>query len=177
MAEDALVEEKGASKDEDSLAPKPKHAAPHLVLRILLGTAGLLLVVGFFLPWLQLGDLTNISGMQLVVADSVLVRQAINDTQRWILLVIPVLGLALTAVGFLGFRWSGIVGAIVGLLVIGYGVVTVVTIFFQTTAVGLWLILAGSFLALGVGLFAVIRARQTKPVPSKEIAIADELDA
>ena len=67
---------------------------------------------------------------------------------------------ALTAVGFLGFRWSGIVAAILGLSLVGYGVVTVVLFFFQKTALGLWLILGGTFLAVAAGMFTFLRARQ-----------------
>ena len=140
-----------------------------MALRILLGTAGLLLVVGFFLPWLRIelpaagGEtvlLREISGMNLVTDGEPTIRALVGDTQRWLLLAIPVFGLALTAVGFLGFRWSGIVAAILGLSLVGYGVVTVVLFFFQKTALGLWLILGGTFLAVAAGMFTFLRARQ-----------------
>jgi hypothetical protein len=171
--------EASASKTElDAPAKKKKPSdLPHLALRIALGTAGLFLVVGFFLPWLQFGELTNISGMDLVISNDRVIRSATGETQRWILLLIPVLGLALTAIGYLGFRWSGIVGAGVGLLILGYGIVFVVTIFFQTTAIGLWLIIAGCFLAVGIGLFSWARARaQKEREPETRITI-DKLPA
>ena len=98
--------------------------------------------------------------MNLVTDGEPTIRALVGDTQRWLLLAIPVFGLALTAVGFLGFRWSGIVAAILGLSLVGYGVVTVVLFFFQKTALGLWLILGGTFLAVAAGMFTFLRARQ-----------------
>jgi hypothetical protein len=168
--DDALALDEGSRASKTDLdVPKKKGAEKSTpqtpadwAIRIALGISGLLLLVGFFLPWLHLGDLRDVSGLTLVISDQPIIRHMIPETQRYILLAIPVLGLALTAIGFLGFRWSGIVGAVVGILVIGYGVVTVVTIFFRTTAVGMWLMLGGSFLALGMGLFAVWRMRSAK---------------
>lgn len=165
---EAVEIEAGAAKEKAPLPPA-ESGAPHMALRILLGTAGLLLVVGFFLPWLRIelpaagGEtvlLREISGMNLVTDGEPTIRALVGDTQRWLLLAIPVFGLALTAVGFLGFRWSGIVAAILGLSLVGYGVVTVVLFFFQKTALGLWLILGGTFLAVAAGMFTFLRARQ-----------------
>ncbi len=177
--DDALARASQTELDEPKAKEKAKgepQSPADWAIRIALGTAGLLLLVGFFLPWLHFGPLRDVSGLDLVRANHEAIRHAIPETQRWILLVIPVLGLALTAVGFLGFRWSGIVGAVVGVLVIGYGVVTVVTIFFRTTAIGMWLMLGGSFLALGIGLFAIwrLRANREKPAVDEASAIPDD---
>lgn len=168
MADDEIAEAEevsasAADKDEprriEVKKEGPPQTAAQLAIRIALGTSGLLLVIGFFLPWLNLGpELGSLSGFEIITSDNRAVLHAAGD-HRWILLLIPVLGLALTAIGYLGFRWSGIVGAVVGLLVIGYGAVTVVMLFFRTTAIGIWLILIGAFIAVGVGVFSVIRAR------------------
>lgn len=138
-----------------------KPGAPHLALRIMLGAAGLLLVIGFFLPWIQLPDDSH-SGLSLVFDTNRNVREMVGETQRWILLVIPVLGVGLTAVGFMGFRWAGPVAVSIGLLLLAYGVVTVVMLFFQHTAEGLWLIVGGAFLSLSGGMLAWLRARSAK---------------
>lgn len=135
--------------------------APPLALRIALGAAGLLLVVGFFLPWLQLPSDTH-SGLTLVFETDRDVREMVGETQRWVLLVIPVLGVGLTAVGFMGFRWAGPVAVGIGLLLLAYGVVTVVMLFFQHTAVGLWLVVGGAFLAVSAGMVGWLRARSAK---------------
>ncbi len=151
----------------------PKAGAPHIALRVVLGTAGLLLVVGFFLPWVQI-DRDMRSGLELVVSDDSDVRDMVDDTQRWILLIIPALGAALTAVGFMGLRGAGVVGAAIGFLLMAYGMITVVLLFFQQTGVGLWLIVGATILAVAAGLFAIVRARQSKLPAPKELALADD---
>src|SRR5690606_25937348 len=52
--EDALIEDAEAPPPKPSEPAPSKSGAPHLALRIVLGMAGLLLVVGFFLPWVQI---------------------------------------------------------------------------------------------------------------------------
>lgn len=189
MADARTEVEVKEKQKEEAKEPLPPAAtgAPHIMLRILLGTAGLLLVVGFFLPWLRIelpgADgaesvvLQEISGMTLVADDEPTIRALVGDTQRWLLLAIPVFGLALTAVGFMGFRWSGIVAAVLGLSLVGYGVVTVVLFFFQKTALGLWLILGGTFLAVAAGMFTFLRARQAKLATHEEPEPALELES
>jgi hypothetical protein len=194
MADDALDAETSAEETEPKPAsPDSKPGAPHLVLRIALGLAGLLLLVGFFLPWVKLHsapsddapeqvqrELVNYNGLELASSDDDYIRAAVgNDTQRQLLWLIPLFGLALTAVGFLGFRWSGAVSAILGLLLVGYGVVTVVIIFFQSTAYGLWLILLGAFMAVTAGTFAWARAHQARKSakaakPDEELKLPDD---
>lgn len=151
------------SKKKKKTKPSAKPGQPHMVLRIVLGTAGLLLVVGFFLPWLKLEELATVSGMQLVIDENPVIRALVgNDTQRYLLLLIPGFGLALTAVGFLGVRYSGHIAAVLGVLIVLYGVVTLIIFFFQKTGVGLWLILVGAILAIAAGTFAWARSRTPK---------------
>jgi len=150
---------------KDKLAEKEpvKPGTPHIVLRIVLGISGLLLLVGFFLPWLKLeGDmLRSISGLNIVLPDDEVVRALAGEgSQRYVLLLIPGFGIALTAIGFLGVRYSGRISAFLGILIVGYGMVTVVIFFFQRTGVGLWLILLGAFIAVTAGTITFIRSRK-----------------
>ena len=133
--------------------PERKEGAPHMALRVLLGLAGLALLVGFFLPWLRIPPLIDTSGLDLLLDDG----DAIGATQRWLLLIAPVAGLIMTAVGFLGLRWSGRVAVGLGVTVILCGAVVLIVLFFRHTAVGLWLIFGGSFTAVISGLFAWLR--------------------
>ncbi len=177
MAEDVIVEDAGAAETATPKAAKAatptsaKPGAPHMVIRIVLGLAGLVLVVGFFLPWVQFADDSRISGLDLVVANDHRIQQTVGETLRWTLLAIPTLGVVLTAVGFLGFRWSGPVGAIVGLTLFGYGAVVVVVVFFQSTGLGLWLIVGGAFVALLSGVIAWTRARNAKRAANVELPV------
>lgn len=174
-----LKVEKGKEK------AKPKGGAPHIVFRILLGTAGLLLVIGFFLPWLRLeipaavgvpAEIKMISGVELVWSEEPLVRAMAGDeTQRYLLLFIPAFGLLMTAVGFLGFRWSGVVAAVMGLTLVGYGIVMFAIFFFQKTGLGLWLILGGAFLSVSAGVVSFLRSRQSvKAAKKTELALPED---
>lgn len=174
MAEDVLDDEAlegSAAKVEAKTKAGPKPGAPHMLLRIVLGTAGLLLVVGFFLDWITIPS-QSLSGLELVTNEDRDIREAVGETRRWILLAIPALGVALTAIGFLGLRWSAAVAAGIGLVLIVYGIVTVVALFIETTEVGLWLILAASFLALGSGLVTLIRGRMAKH-PARDVTLRE----
>ena len=195
MADDTAVDDGDSElteKSEEKQPAKraePKAGTPHMLLRIALGAAGLLLLVGFFLPWINIQtrpngqnptevqrDLMSYSGMQIASSDDAFLRAAAGgDTQRNLLWLIPVFGLALTAVGFLGFRWSAPVGAALGVVLLGYGAVTVIIIFFQNTAEGLWLILGGAFLSVGAGAFGTLRAyRARKPAKAVDLKLSDD---
>lgn len=157
--EDALATKK---KPKPDAGPKP--GTPHIVLRIVLGAAGLLLLIGFFFPWLRLEGPDNqanlVTGLDVVMAGDPVIRALVGqDAQRYVLLAIPLFGIALTAVGFLGVRFSGHIAAVLGILIVGYGMVMVVIFFFQKTGFGLWMILGGAFIAILAGLITFIRAR------------------
>ena len=181
MAEETDI----GSVDEDALAtasedkpkanqskadPPGKRGSPHILLRIVLGVSGLLLLVGFFLPWIKLsgGEIESVSGLGLVMADQEAIRALIGqDSQRFVLLLIPGFGVALTAVGFLGMRYSGQIAAVLGILIVGYGMVTMVIMFFEKTGYGMWLILLGAFLAVAAGTVTFIRSRHAPEAASK----------
>jgi len=161
-------------KKKDRGAAKP--GAPHIVLRIVLGAAGLLLVVGFFLPWINL-ESSSVSGLELVTSDDpIIVALVGQQAQKWILLLIPVFGVALTAIGFLGVRYSGHISAVLGILIVGYGIVTVIVFFFQKTGLGLWLILGGAFIAITAGLVTFLRTRAAKDDGKKPALALDDDD-
>lgn len=157
--EDILADAARDEGDQKKAKAAPKPGTPHIALRIILGASGLLLVVGFFLPWINL-ESTTVSGLELVSSsDPIIVALIGNQAQKWILLLIPVFGVALTAIGFLGVRYSGHISAALGVLIVGYGVVTVIIFFFQKTGIGMWLILGGAFIAISAGLITFLRTR------------------
>ncbi len=154
----------GSLDIEPKAKGKPKAGAPHIGLRIVLGAAGLLLLIGFFLPWLRLEGQDNqtnlVTGLDVVMAGDPVVRALVGqDANRYVLLAIPLFGIALTAVGFLGIRYSDRIAAVLGILIVGYGMVMVVIFFFQKTGFGLWMILGGAFVSILAGLISFIRSR------------------
>lgn len=139
----------------------------HIALRIALGAAGLCLLIGFFLPWMSLpsetptgSEIVQISGLSIVAVDSAATRLVMGDGQRLLVLAVPAFGLALTAIGFLGFRWAGPIALVCGVVVVGYGVARLIILFFQVTGVGLWLVVIGALTAIIAGAIAWGRLRE-----------------
>ena len=159
---DDVAKLESEEESPDSGQEDGSNTATSLFVRIALGTAGLCLVIGFFLPWINLNTQSSVSGLGLVASDDHVIRAAFDGAQRWLLLLIPILGILLTAIGFLGFRWSTKVAALVGLTIIGFGFVTLILIFIERTGYGLWLVFTGAFLSLVLGIFPWLRARDQK---------------
>lgn len=164
MADDEKVEDE-SERPEDPKDPSkkaPQRDTPHVLVRLFLGSAGLLLIIGFFLPWMNFpGDVhRTVSGWQLVTASDTAILAVIGaDSQRWLLLLIPGFGVALSGVAVSGIRHSGPIAAMLGILLVGYGIVMVIILFFQRTEPGLWLVLLGAFLAVATGVIAFVRSR------------------
>lgn len=161
-----------ADADAETIPATPgataAQAAPmHIALRIALGAAGLCLLVGFFLPWMSLPtetpagpEVVEISGLSIIAMDSAATRLVMGDGQRPLVLAVPVFGLALTAIGFLGFRWAGPIALVCGVVVVGYGIARLIILFFQVTGVGLWLVVIGALTAIIAGAIAWGRLRE-----------------
>ncbi|MCB9595090.1 MAG: hypothetical protein H6719_20400 [Sandaracinaceae bacterium] len=170
--EDALDEEPKGKKLAKKKDEAPKPGTPHIVLRIILGLSGLLLLIGFFFPWLRLNGADNqvdlVSGLDIVVGGNAVVRAFLGqEWQSYLLLLIPGFGVALTAVGFLGVRYSGQIAAVLGILIVGYGMVMMIIFFFQRTGFGLWMILGGAFIAILAGVVTFVRTRVDPNAPAK----------
>jgi hypothetical protein len=142
---------KEAESDAEKRPAAKKEGGPNVVVRFLLGLAGLSLIVGFFLPWFALGD-ESVSGLTLVTSNSEAVRHAVAGTQRWALFAVPGTGLLLSMMGFLRFRWSGEVAAILCFLLLGFGVVTLLYMLLQSTAIGLWMVIGGGLTGFTLGV-------------------------
>src|SRR5688500_15050478 len=88
-----------SSSDEKKSAivatSKPVAQPPHIVLRVLIGFAGLSLLVGFFLPWLNVPASEGVPAVTL--AGYNVASDAVVGTPGAILWLIPVLGAALSA--------------------------------------------------------------------------------
>ena len=109
--------------------------------------AGLALIAGFFLPWVDLGGVFQLSGLNLVMhGDGVFTRAAIALCPLvGGALVIAALGSVKTARALAFFTGGGVLLYFFGHLAWG---------FLKTTGVGLWLVLGASAIALAVGLAA-----------------------
>ncbi|MGZ5968835.1 MAG: hypothetical protein ACXWP4_14280 [Polyangiales bacterium] len=103
---------------------------------------GLALVVGFFLPWIDMGWGLRVSGMDVV-------RHGSSGSLFYLMmLLVPIGGLAMVVTAIGGSKYVRLTSAATGLLLVGYGVVKTVHAFFATTGFGLWLVIAASCAAL-----------------------------
>lgn len=117
--------------------------------RTYLGVAGLVLVVGFFLPWIDVGGVLGLSGWDLVRDPHML-----DPATRVILALCPVLGGALALAAFSRSPRAGTLARIAGAGVLGYTSFKVAYVFVKITGWGLWLVLAAACFALIGGLAA-----------------------
>lgn len=142
--------------------PQPRTIAakaPPVVLRLLLGFAGLALLVGFFLPWVRVpadvqgGISTMRSGLDLMTSGE------LGGTPSLLLLAVPALGAALSATAFMGFRFSGQFAVGVAALLIAYALYVVIHFFLQRTAPGMWLVAGSTVVILLLGIIAWMLGR------------------
>lgn len=149
-----LLREAADLKKKDDDAPKdvrdPSAEVP-MVLRALLGFAGLALLVGFFFPWLHIPNehqgQTVLSGLALLQQDT----EMLAGTPPMAILVVPVLGTALAALAFMGFRYTAYVAIGVSVTLFAYAAYVFFQLFVQYTDVGLWITTGSAFLTLLLG--------------------------
>lgn len=109
--------------------------------------AGVALVVGFFLPWLDAGGILGVSGWDFVTENS-----GIDFLTKVILVMVPLLGVALAIAGLGGGKAAGNMALVTGAAILGYTFYKVAWVFFKASGVGLWLVLGAAVLALIFGL-------------------------
>jgi hypothetical protein len=168
---------KAAPEEETEEKAAPSQPPPPLVMRALLGFAGLSLLVGFFLPWLRIpptaegGEARFQNGLDLLFAHDV------QGTPSAVVLVVPILGALLSAASFMGFRYAAQTAIAVAMAILAYGLWVLFSMFVQLTAYGLWTVAGGTFtvLLLGVGTWMLGRrsaASEASDEPAPEPSAA-----
>jgi hypothetical protein len=108
---------------------------------------GAALLVGFFLPWLDVGGMISASGWDMFWG-----KGASWSTKLW-LLGFPLAGIALIVTGLGGdARKAAGVAAASGGILIGWMLFRLAWGFFKTTGIGLWMVIAAAIVALIFGL-------------------------
>lgn len=166
--------------DDGGKGAKPtKKAAGNdvpILFRVLIGGSGLAMLVGFFLPWVQdtpaSADAvaTFSSGLEL------LMQTDVAGTPPVAVIVVPVLGTALAAIAFTGFRYTAYVALTVSLLLFGYAAYVLFHIFMQLTGVGLWVTTGAAFSAmlLGAGTLLWMRRAADKARAKQDKAASED---
>ncbi len=167
---------------------KPLQKPPHIVMRALLGFAGLSLLVGFFLPWVRFpaveGEHPSPEHFQNGL--DLLMENDIQGTAPVAILLVPILGALLSAASFMGFRYAAqtAIGVAVGML--AYGLYVLASMFVSYTGYGLWTVAVGTFVILLLGVATYMLSRRggaseeeeetteeaKKPAPAKAAAKA-----
>jgi hypothetical protein len=163
-----------AEDERESLAPpEEKPAAPpqsplQIGLQIALGFAGLSLLVGFFLPWLNVDGTGEEAGTTLARTGlSLALEGDLVGTPSWMLLMIPVLGASLAATAFMRLKFAGQVAIGIAVALLAYALYVLLQMFVQHTGLGLWVVAAGTFivLLLGVGVWHTGRDKRKDDHP------------
>jgi hypothetical protein len=115
--------------------------------QLFVGLAGVALVVGFFLPWLDVGGVFRASGFDALRASH---GWSLQDVM---MLAIPVGGALMAILSVTKPAAARKVSLGVGLGLVGYGTVKTAQAFFLTTGWGLWIVMAAALVALVVPLF------------------------
>lgn len=114
---------------------------------IVLGAVGLVMVIGFFLPWIRLGELVSASGYDLVA------REAFSPLTRLVFALCPIGGAVLVLGSVSGARSLGGAGLALGSGILLYSGYRLLQVLFVTTGLGLWLVIGAACIAIVVGLF------------------------
>ena len=166
----AEIEKQTATKEpepKEAPAPPKPGSQPPLVMRALLGFAGLSLLVGFFLPWARIppaegsAEVHFQNGMDLVLSTD------IEGTPAAIVLVIPILGALLSAIAFMGLRFAAHTAIGVAVSVIAYALYVLASMFLQNTGYGLWVVTVGTLFTLLLGIGTIMLARRAEATAVK----------
>lgn len=158
----AMSEPTGTASSTSSPAPREDSRKPRKQLSLLqragFGLSGMLLVAGFFLPWLTAGTALELSGLGLVFSGGDMV-QALSGSGRFLLFLIPLLGAALVFGAGSGHRltsWAAAIGS--GALLV-FGLLHVIRVFLSSTGLGMWLVVFAALFALIIGLLSINRGQ------------------
>ena len=124
-----------------------------LAMRIALAAAGLGLVVGFFLPWIRLGDVLTLSGLTMALSGGEAI-QTLAGPLRGIVFIVPIAGVIMLASAIRGTRALAMTALACGLLVFASGVITLIRAFLDSTGAGMWVVVISALTATAVGFLA-----------------------
>lgn len=166
-----IAKSDGAKSEGDKIAKtsEPKGPAmaftggPPMGLRALVGFSGLSLLVGFFLPWFRAAaEGEHDSGMTMMLGEPM------GGTPAIILVAVPILGVLLSALAFMGFRWTAHAAIAVASLLLAFGLWILLQLFVEHTALGLWVVVGGTFITLLLGISTLLYSRDRATKQGKQ---------
>ncbi len=139
---------------QETASKAKKSPGLSILSRILFALSGLLLIVGFFLPWVTAGTALELSGLGLVFSGGEVVN-AISGSGRFLLFFVPLLGAALILGAVLGQRTTSWVAALGAGFLLLFGLIHVIRLFISSTGLGMWLVVVASLFILTLGLLSI----------------------
>ena len=134
--------------------------------------AGLMILVGFFLPWVRIESVPEaIAGWQLGIY-----TPKLGDAY-YAAYAVPVLGALLAVLAVKKPSWASVLGVASGAAVLGWGVFEAVRFLYTKTFAGLWLSLAGAALMFVGGLITWKRGRSAKKEAKAHVDAAEAIEA
>jgi hypothetical protein len=127
-------------------------------IRAAVFVSGVGLLVGFFMPWMRFGEVVALSGLSLLFSSGTAVT-ALAGPSRGLLIIIPVCGAVLVATSVFAPRFAAPASLVSGIMILLFGLFTLIRLFFETMGIGMWVVVLSSFVAAGVGIAAVARSR------------------
>ncbi len=149
MAESAVQTTK-APPDLQVKRPSRRGMTLGALPRALYVLAGALIAVAFFMPWLRVGDIGRLSGFEIMTADNIVLRQAVNRTHRMFVGAVPLLGVLMALFAFKGWRVAHFTALATGLYIFVFGISIFAALFFSATSLGLWLIIGAALCSTAV---------------------------
>lgn len=144
----------GAAIETPPAAPSRIHTLRTVTVRILLSICGLGMLVGFFLPWVDFGSMMQASGFQLIMSSGEMAER-LSGPHRIIPLAVPILGVLMVVGAVVGHRLAQWVAVLSSMALLAYGIATLLTVFLESTGLGVWLVVSAAFIALAVGLLSI----------------------
>jgi hypothetical protein len=147
----------GSSSSSSSETPGvvlPKQKRLSWIRRLAFGICGFLLVTGFFLPWVVAGTALEFTGLGLVFARGDVVK-AISGSGRFLLFLVPLLGVVLVVGSFAGQRWTPWAAALGAGALLIFGAAHVLFLFISSTGPGMWIVVLTALATLAFGALSV----------------------
>ena len=148
-----------AKSETDPKTPKKSEGEVPIAFRALIGATGVALLVSFFFPWVR-RELEGDEGAVVLSGLSLLQQPDLAGTPSIAVILVPVVGTALAAIAFTGFRYTAYVSIAASVLLFGYAAYVFFQLFVQHTGLGLWIATGAAFLALLLGAGAQLWMRR-----------------
>lgn len=131
-----------------------------MIPRVVFGLCGAALLFGFFMPWFLVGQFLSLSGFSLVFTNGQMVG-LLAGANHTLLIAVPLLGIVLVIGSVWGHRVTSWFAAGGAFTLLAFAFYCVMHVFLSSTGAGMWIVVLGTLVALGMGAFGIGRRSQS----------------